>query len=201
MMRYEQLVVMATVVVALGSWAGYLLGAGVADRPALAGLGRRLYRQKLDALSRAPLNRYAAAVRRGDLATGTLILAALILAKSLFSGLLGLLVVPYLPLAMVLIPALARAADVETGPTSWLIRVSALQMASHGLAAAVGFAATLTWLLTGRSPLAVASASSALTAALLLGSAVTGVLAARLEAVGHIRHGYLPVPPPASAVD
>lgn len=182
----------ALVSASLGSFATYSLASRHLSRLSwLQAIGRKLYEQKMAALKKPPLLQYQRAVEQGSFATGLTIITTLILVKSILCGLFGLITVFYLPLAVGTIPALAAQHGDRPGLRRWVANVTGWQLASHLLAGCVGFSATWLWLFDGISPSNSLAESTALTSGFLVGSLVTGLIAAWIETSGHFRKGFL----------
>ena len=180
----------------LGSGAASFLAFVLADRflsrlPWLQAIGRKMHDQKMAMLDKPPLRQYQKALDRGRFGTGLFIITALILFKSIGSGLLGLITVFYLPLGVGTIPALAAEHGDQPGLCRWVAQVTAWQLTSHLLAACVGFAATWLWIRTGVSPTDYLLQSAGFTSLFLVGSLATGLVAAWIETTGHFRKGFL----------
>ena len=104
-------------------------------------IGEVAHRRKMAALDRYwPLTLIRPAVKKGDLMTCMFVLSLLILLKSIFCLLLGLIVVFWLPFASLLIPSIVGAHKPGDKrllrDVSW---VALLQVTSHSTAAAIGF--------------------------------------------------------------
>jgi len=167
------------------------LGSRWTDRPLLRRLGEVSHRQKLQALDRVwPLTRLRGAIERRDTRSCTLILASLIALKSLGCFLLGLLMVFWLPIASLLVPAIVTAHDAnDESLRRWAHRVATLQVTSHTIAAAMGFAVlTLEAFKTGAVIDALA-AHLPLVAVAGLASLGFAIAAGRFEATGVIERG------------
>lgn len=174
-----------------GRWVG---------RPALGPLGRVLARGKTRSLQRWPLTRLRAAVERGDAPPVRGIVTALIAAKSAASFVGGIVVLPWLPLAALLVPAIVAAHDPGNAALQgWARRVGGWQVTSHVLAAAPGFAVVWHGPLQGR-PLRETLAAHALPIVVLLVlSALCAAVAGRIEADGLLAHRPLSRKPAPSA--
>lgn len=159
--------------------------------PWLRRMGRRFHRQKMAALEKSPLSHYKRWVENGALARSFLFIAAGILLKSAVSGLLGLVVIFYLPFGVAVIPAMAAEHGVRPGLREWVARVTLLQAGSHLLAASLGFAACWLWLSDGTGPGATLAASPVFSASMVMASVLTGLAAAWVETEGHVRRHFL----------
>ncbi|MEM9303184.1 MAG: hypothetical protein AAGE01_13790 [Pseudomonadota bacterium] len=179
----------AASVVSLGAFR--IGGRLLTSAPWLVRLGERMHAQKMASLQKPPLNAYQRAVEDGAFGKGFAIIAVLILAKSLASGLLGLIVIFYLPLGVFVMPALAAAHGNDPGMLAWVRQVTAMQCLSHLLAAALGFALTVTWISGDDGLSAVLAANQGLLLGLSVASILTGLLAAFIEVDGHVSRGYL----------
>ena len=170
-----------------------MMGIGVryAAHRYLVTLGALAQRQKLQAMDRIwPLTRLRVAARQGQLAICTLILGGLIVLKSLACLLLGIVMVFWLPVASLMVPAIVAVHDPDD-PTlmTWVRRVATLQLTSHALAAALG--ATLVLL----GPLATKTLTQVIVDNDLLCGVVSvaaygfALAAGRMEAAGVIERG------------
>ena len=125
-----------------GSLLSLQVGARFVDNRHLLRLGALAHRQKLAALDRLwPLTRVRPAVERGQVGTCTVILSSLIAGKSAASLVFGIVMVFWLPIVSAMVPSIVAVHDPDDpslGP--WVRRVAALQVTSHALAAALGFA-------------------------------------------------------------
>ncbi len=192
MNSYQTLAVFATVLAGIASLIAYWLGASVFSGTGwLEAIGRKLHEQKIAQIARQPLKFYREAAAAGRFGLGFAIIATGILLKSLVSGLVGLIVIFYLPLGVMTIPALATQHGEREGMRRWVARVTVLQTTSHLLAAAVGFSAAWLWLRTDVNPLEIVGGSPTFTVLMLCASLVVGLWAAWVETTGHIRDGYL----------
>ena len=157
----------------------------------LQSIGEKLHHRKMASLERPPLSWYRDVAAAGRFAPGYLIIAAGILLKSVVCGILGMLVIFYIPLGVAAIPALAAQHGNDPKLHRWVANVTMLQTTSHLLAACVGFAASWYWLRHDGNPLEVMGSAPTFTASVLAASLVTGLWAAWVETDGHIRRGYL----------
>lgn len=128
-------------------------GTRLAGRPWLRRLGARVRQRKLRALDRVwPLTRVADAVRRGDARSAAAILAALIALKSAVSLGFGIVMVFWLPIAALVTPSIVTVHDLSRDAIAREgARVARLQVTSHALAAALGFAVAVAGPLAGRT--------------------------------------------------
>lgn len=192
MLNYESMIWFALAAGAVGSFAAYSLASrNLSHLSWLQAIGRKLYQQKMVALKKPPLLQYQRAVEQGNFTTGLTIITTLILVKSIVCGLFGLITVFYLPLAVGTIPALAAEHGDQPGLRRWVASVTAWQLSSHLLAGCVGFSATWLWLSDGISPLNTLDEWPVLTTGFLVGSLITGLVAAWIETTGHFRKGFL----------
>lgn len=152
-------------------------------------LAEILHRKKIAALERWPLSHVRRAVDEGRGGSATAILAGLILLKSAASLLLGVVMVFWLPLAALLVPTMVAAHDPDDARlAAWAGRVARLQVSSHALAAAPGFALVRHSLRPGTSVTALVADHGGLLSMLLGLSALAAVAAARSEARGLLRY-------------
>ena len=189
---YEQLTLVALLLVSAASVLAYVVAAKILPNAHwLQKIGRKLHDQKLIQLKKPPLSYYQVLVDRDAFVPGFLIIAILILLKSLLSGLLGLIVVFYLPLGVATIHALAAAHGNQPGLRRWAAKVTFAQSLSHILAACVGFAAVYSWLQSNLGLLEILASAPLFTAVMLAASVITGLWAAWIETDGHMRGGFL----------
>jgi len=136
---------LAWILTQVGSFVMLEVGTRFADHRCLRWVGQRAHQQKMAALDRVwPLTRIRAAAARGDTRTCVTILGSLIAVKSAASLLFGLIMVFWLPLVSVMVPSIVAVHDPDDPSLlPWIRRVAALQVTSHALAAALGFALTL----------------------------------------------------------
>lgn len=167
-------------------------GTRFAGNRLLMRLGEISHRQKMSALERIrPLTRIPDAVARGDTLTCTVILASLIALKSAASLVFGIVMVFWLPLASVLVPSIVAVHDPDDpslGP--WVRRVAALQVTSHALAAALGFALVLAGPLADRSIAEAIDSNVGLLVVASLASLGFAFAAGRAEASGVVKRGF-----------
>lgn len=170
------------------SEAGSLLALGLGRRlrmtPVLARLGNEAHARKLRSLdSLWPLTLVRTAAARGAGGTITVVLTALILIKSALTFVFGLIAVFTLPLSSLVVPAIAAAeAPDDRALHASLERISVLQVTSHVLAAAAGFAIALRGPLAGRPVSGVTAENGAVILAVLALSVVFAIAAGRREA-------------------
>lgn len=189
---YEQLTLMALLLASAASVLAYVAAAkALPNANWLQKIGRKLHDQKKAQLKMPPLSYYQGFVDRDAFIPGFLIIAILILLKSLLSGLLGLIVVFYLPLGVATIPALADAHGDQPGLQRWAALVTFAQSLSHILAACVGFAAAWLWIKTDFGFLEILASAPVFTTSIIAASIITGLWAAWIETDGHMRGGYL----------
>ena len=192
MSSYQTLALGSAVLCGAASIVAYWLGARVFHNSGwFIAIGKKLHAQKLAQMDRQPLKYYRDAASQGKFWRGFTIIAAAILFKSVVCGLMGVLIIFYLPLGVLVIPALARQHGERDGMRRWVAQVTVLQASSHVLAAGVGFSATWLWWRTDIGPLEPIAGEPAFTVALLSASLIVGLVAAWVETTGHIRDGYL----------
>lgn len=170
-----------------------MLGVGVrfAGHRYLVTLGSTAQRQKLQAMERLwPLTRLRAAAARGQLGVCTLILAALIVLKSVACLLLGVVMVFWLPVASLVVPAIVAVHDPDD-PTlmAWVRRVATLQVTSHALAASLGATLTMLGPLSGTPVSEVIIDHAALFALVSIAAVGFALAAGQMEASGVIERG------------
>ena len=167
------------------------IGSHLTGQRHLLRLGEIAHRQKLRGLTHTwPLTRIRPAVDRGDTMTCTLILSSLIVLKSVASLAFGIVMVFWLPFASLLVPAIVAVHDSDDatlGP--WVRKVATLQVTSHTLAAALGFAIATVGPLDGTSIAAAIEANAALFLIVSGLSLDFAVAAGRLEASGVVERG------------
>ncbi len=154
-------------------------------------IGALSERQKMAALDRIwPLTRVRPAVERGDMGTCTVILSSLIVLKTAASFVFGIVMVFWLPLVSVMVPAIVAVHDPDDptlGP--WVRRVAGLQVTSHALAAALGFMVVYAGPLNGRPLVSVIEANVVLVVLVALASAWFAFAAGKVEAAGIVERG------------
>lgn len=167
------------------------IGVHYASHRYLVRLGAIAHRQKMQALDHIwPLTKLRAAAGNGQVGRCTLILAALIILKSLACLVFGIAMIFWLPVASLLVPAIvARHDPDDPGLMAWVRRVAMLQVSSHTLAAALG--ATVAWQVlhsdaTAALVIVEHATLFALVAAASLGFAIA---AGRIEALGVMQRG------------
>ncbi len=181
----------AWVLTEAGSLAMLTIGAQVAGNRLLMRLGQLAHRQKLYAVEHMwPLTRLRSAAGRGETWTCTLILAPLIVLKSLGCLVFGVVFVFWLPLASLVVPSVVAVHDPDDQALSaWVRKVATLQVTSDAIAAALGFAVVLSGALNGSVNTDLIAENGTL---LLAGSAASlafAIAAARLEAMGVVTRG------------
>lgn len=167
------------------------IGSRFAGQRHLVELGRIAHRQKMRALERTwPLTRLRRAIQRRDQRSCTIILSSLIALKSLGCLVLGIVMVFWLPIASLFVPAIVAVHDPDDPSLAvWVRRVAALQVTSHALAAAVGFTVIVVGPI-GRTPLpSVIATNAALFASVLMIALALAVVAGRVEAHGVVERG------------
>ncbi len=154
-------------------------------------LGQLAHTQKLRALERMwPLTGIRPALERQDKLTCTIILTSLIVLKSFASLAFGVVMVFWLPLASLMVPSIVAVHDPNDPSLGrWVRQVATLQVTSHALAAALGFAVVAVGPWVGK-PLSAAIGSNpvllGVVCAVSLGFAVA---AGRAEAGGLMQRG------------
>jgi hypothetical protein len=164
------------------------LGPRMIDRPLLRRLGGISHAKKIRALdSMWPMTLVRPAIGRKDHATVATILVGLVALKSAASFVFGLLVIFWLSVASLVVPAIVAAHDGDTHvPSDWVQAVARLQVTSHAMAAALGFAVTLAGPLAGRSPGSVLNENAGV---VLTGAVLSAVAAGLREAAGVATRG------------
>jgi hypothetical protein len=168
-------------------WAGSRL----AGRSQFLRLGQVAHEKKLRALDRMwPLTRIRPALERDDQLTCTIILTSLILLKSVASMLFGVIMVFWLPLASIVVPSIVAVHDPDNPSLQKRIRrVAALQVTSHALAAALGFAVVAIGPWAGSSILEAVGSNSGLLAVVSAASLGFAIAAGKAEAGGLMQLG------------
>jgi len=181
----------AWVLTQLASMVMLYIGSRFAGHPLLLRVGRLSHRQKLQALDSVwPLTRVRPAMERGDRLTCTVILASLIALKSVGCLALGIIVVFWLPLASLFVPAIVAVHDPDdTTLIPWIRHVATLQVTSHALAAAVGFALVRVGPANGTPLRVVVESNTVLVCAVMVISLALAVAAGRAEASGIMERG------------
>lgn len=167
------------------------LGSRIQEKRFVSWFGKIAHTRKLDALDRYwPLTLIRPAVERKEVATCTAILSILIAFKSAGCCLLGFAVVFWLPFASLLMPAIvARHSPGDRQLLTSVRRVAALQLTSHTLAAAVGFA-IVAISIGNELPLVDVITSNGITIGFwIVGSLVFAVIAGLAETKMLLRHG------------
>ncbi len=137
-----------------------------------------------------PLTRIRPAVEGGDEKTCTVILSGLIMLKSLVSFLLGFVVLFWLPIACLLVPSIITVHDPDDPKlVVWVRRVALLQITSHVLAAALGFAIVFHSIVTPTPVYDVVNSNVTLIAVILVLSAGFAIVAGKAEASGLMQRG------------
>ncbi len=166
-------------------------GSQLANHRYLLCLGKLAHQQKIRSLDRIwPLTRIRPALADGDLNTCVVILAALIVLKSLACLIVGMVMVFWLPLASMLVPSLVAVHNPDDpGLRRWVQKVAALQVTSHILAAALGF--TLFWLgpWSGTPLIEVVESNVVLIMVASLSSIGLAIAAGYAEALGLMQQG------------
>lgn len=189
--------IMRVALVALGisgavSVALYWIGGLAAARSRwLTSVGKVFYAKKVKSLDSWPLSIYKHAAQRREHVVCYGVIALAILLKSVASFLIGPIAIVWLPMAMLIMPALVRAHSGRREVHAWATLVTVLQGASHLFAAASGFSLVWVWLIDERQFLALSRSESGTIAALLFTSLTLALAAAWVEVDGHVRRGYL----------
>lgn len=167
------------------------VGSRFAGHRHLLRIGEVAHRRKMRALETVwPLTRVRPAVSRGDSWTCTVILSSLIILKSAASLVFGVVMVFWLPLASLVVPAIVAVHDPgDPGLSRWIRKVSVLQVTSHGLAAALGYAIALVGPLRGASIAGAIESESVLFVVVCIASLLFAVAAGRAEAAGIMKRG------------
>ena len=179
----------------LGTQVGSLLmlevGSRYARHPYLMKLGALAHRKKMRALERVwPLTRLRRAAEEGDRVTSTVILSSAIVVKSVASLALGVVMVFWLPLASLVVPSIITVHDPnDPSLIKWVKRVASLQVTSHALAAALGFALVVSGPLAGASLIDAAESNPILLALVSATSLGFAIAAGRAEAAGIVQRG------------
>ncbi len=129
------------------------LGSLFANHRYLLRLGQIAHRRKLVALDRVwPLTKIRPLLGRRDTAGCASILCSLIFLKSAASMAFGVVVVFWLPFASLLVPSIITVHDPnDPSLLPWVRRLAGLQVTSHAIAAAAGFAFVVAGPLAGES--------------------------------------------------
>lgn len=183
--------VIAWLITQAGSLLMLEIGARFAHNRLLLRLGQIAHRKKMRALERIwPLTRVRPAAKRGDIATCTVILSSMIAAKSALSFVFGIVMVFWLPLASVIVPSIVAVHDPgDPGLARWVRKVAILQVTSHALAAALGFALAVKGPLNEKSILSVVDANATLLVLASLASLALALAAGKTEATGIVHRG------------
>ena len=167
------------------------LGSQCASHRYLLRLGRIAHRKKLLALDRVwPLTKIRPLVARRDAAGCAVILSSLIVLKSAASLAFGVIVVFWLPFASLLVPSIIAVHD-QNDPSllPWVRRVAVLQITSHAMAAALGFALVAAGPLTVESLATAIGSNVGLLVLVCVSSLGFAVAAGRAEASGLMQRG------------
>jgi len=175
----------------LASLRGLWLGKRMIQQPWLKQFGAKSHASKMKALAtKWPLTLIRPAVRRGDVGTVTLIVTLLVVLKSLGSMIFGLLTVFWLPIASLTVPSVIAAEDPgDPELLAWAQGVARLQVTSHVIAAALGFAVTVAGPLAGIHVFQVLRENVEVSVVALVLSLVFAVAAGRREAQGIVKRG------------
>ena len=171
----------------LGLW----IGSKLANHRWMMILGRVAHDRKMTALERFwPLTQIRPAVEKGDQRKCATILSMLIVAKSLLCFLLGIVVIFWLPLACLIVPSIIAVHDPDDRQLkSWIMRVSILQVTSHTLAAALGFAIVVEAMYTPEPLLRVIESQAVWIIVVITVSLGFALAAGRTEASGLMKRG------------
>ena len=167
------------------------LGSQYASHRYLLRLGRIAHRKKLLALDRVwPLTQIRPLVARGDAARCAVILSSLIVLKSVASLAFGVIVVFWLPFASLIVPAIIAMHDPnDPSLLPWVRRVAVLQITSHAMAAALGFALVAAGPLAGESLATAIGSNVSLLVLVCVSSLGFAVAAGSAEASGLMQRG------------
>lgn len=154
-------------------------------------LGEIAHRKKLSALDRVwPLTKIRPLVASRDAAGCTAILSSMIALKSAGSLAFGVFMVFWLPLASLVVPSIIAVHDPDDPSLlPWVQKVAALQITSHAVAAALGFALVVTGPLAGESLSATIGSNVALLVVVGVFSLVFAVAAGSAETSGLMKRG------------
>ncbi len=175
----------------LASLRGLWLGRRMIQQPWLRQFGAKSHASKMRALAtKWPLTRIRPAIARGDVGTVTVIVTSLVVLKSFGSMIFGLLTVFWLPIASLTVPSVIAAEDPNDAELlAWAQGVARLQVTSHVIAAALGFAVTVAGPIAGIHVFQVLQDNPALSVVAMVLSLVFAVAAGRREAQGLVTRG------------
>lgn len=186
-----QLFVMAWALSQAGALLMLAVGSRIIGHRHVLRVGEAAHRKKMRALDRTwPLTLIRPAIDRGDVRTCVVILSSLIVLKSVSSLVFGIVMVFWLPIASLLVPAIVAVHDPDD-PTlaSWVRRVATLQVTSHALAAALGFTVVALGPLRGAGVTEIVAENGVLFLIVSAASLVFAIAAGRLEASGVMTRG------------
>ena len=191
MSKMASLFVVSWLCTQVGSLLMLQVGSRYARHPYLMKFGAIAHRNKMRALERVwPLTRLRRAAAQGDLVTSTVILSSAIVVKSAASLAFGVVMVFWLPFACLVVPSTIAVHDPnDPSLVTWVRRVASLQVTSHALAAALGFALVVIGPLAGESLTDAAGSNPILLAVVCAASLGFAVAAGRAEAVGLVERG------------
>ena len=178
----------------LASLVLFLAGGAAARLAVMQSMGGRMYRTKLWALDRIwPLTLFRVAWERRRVGLGCAVLTPLILMKSAGCLVLGVIVLVWLPLAMLILPSLFSQVDAYQHPEGrrWMHRVILLQGGSHLVAAAAGAAVQVAAGFQLDRLIPTAGEHSTLLIVAVVVSAALGIGAGWAESWAHIRLNLL----------
>jgi hypothetical protein len=167
------------------------IGSRIASHRYLIWMGQIAHQRKMVALDKYwPLTKIRPAVTRGDQTTCTVILSLLIAAKSLMCLCFGIVVLFWLPLASLIVPSIVTVHDPnDKHLMSWIRWVAILQVTSHTLAAALGFAVVVEATSSSKSIIDVLRSNALLASILVLLSLGFALAAGKSEASGLMKRG------------
>ena len=167
------------------------IGSQIASHRWLMSLGKIAHRQKIRALDRYwPLTLIRPAVARGDQKICAVVLTLFIVVKSAACFVTGIVSVFWLPFASLIVPSIIAVHDPNNPKLeSRIHKVAMLQITSHVLAAAIGFAVVAEVILANESAGGVLRSNVSLVAVVLLLSSGFAIAAGKSEASGLMEHG------------
>ncbi len=175
----------------LGSLLLLWIGSRIASHRWLMSVGRIAHQKKIRALDRYwPLTLIRPAVARGDQNTCAVVLTLLIVVKSAMCFVTGIVSVLWLPFASLIVPSIIAVHDPNNpGLVNKIQKVAMLQVTSHVLAAAFGFAIVVEVIFTDESVVRVLESNVLLLIVVLLLSSGFAIAAGKSEASGLMEHG------------
>lgn len=167
------------------------IGTRIAGNRFLLWIGEIAHKRKLAALDRYwPLTLLRPAIEQGNTKTCVGVLSILIALKSLGCLLLGIVVVFWLPFASLLVPSIVALHNPDDPSLMASVRnVAVLQVTSHSLAAAIGFAIVA---LSIQNQVSILEAAGSLWPGMIcgiVGSLGFALAAGRSETAMLLRHG------------